>query len=858
MKTTGLAFLVLLSGLGPVRADESLVPFVIPSEVGKESRIAFPPGPAIAPDGPRVLARAGHFWLGDRRFRVWGVNTCFGANLLPHEEATRVAARLAAFGINCVRIHHLDTRPYPGGIWDPKKPMEFSADALDRLDFFIDQLARYGIRVNLNLHVGREHSHLLGLPPGGAARDYDKMVDLFTQQLGEAQREYARRLLGHVNAYRSVRYADDAAIAFVEINNEDSLFMWGAAQRLPQLPAFYADLLRARYQDFLRRRYGDMPKLRAAWDVGAEPLGTNVLSAIGARRTQDRPGWNLEQHEGCRASVAAPTSATGRGAPGSTIRIEIAQNDATRWHIQYNCGGAKLTAGRYYTVTFRARADQTREIEYSIGQAHAPWKGLGLSQSAPLDPEWRSFRAGFAATESDYNARLSFLLAGSDTAVELADAVLAPGGMIGLGEDESLEAGNVAVFPHTATALRQIDAIAFLAQTEKDFYDGMYAVMKDELGCKALVTGTIVFGPASLYSLSGMDYLDAHAYWQHPHFPGRPWDPANWLIEQEAMVEHPEQAPLFGLAAARLAGKPFTVSEYNHPAPNDFQAECVPLIASFAAAQDWDGVWLFSYLHRPGPVDRDYFDSFFDIDANPAKWGFVPAGAAVFRDAAVKPLANQTVVSLTGQKDPLNDLARLQMRHQSVWSAVKEKGPLRWEDVLKARLYVTCGQAATMPAAMESATPATTIAWEGDAAGHCHYHLRSKNAEVFVGHSKSESGPAGGYLESITEPNFAALTLSALDGKPLSESNKLLLTACGRCENSSMQFSTDRRTVGTHWGQGPVCIEPVGGHIRLPSSSLSCRVLSPAGEEEQTIETRDGGLDLLPSYRTMWYLLQRP
>jgi len=66
------------------------------------------------------------------------------ANLLPHEDAARVAARLATFGINCVRIHHLDTRAYPGGIWDPKRPAEFSADALDRLDFFIDQLARHG------------------------------------------------------------------------------------------------------------------------------------------------------------------------------------------------------------------------------------------------------------------------------------------------------------------------------------------------------------------------------------------------------------------------------------------------------------------------------------------------------------------------------------------------------------------------------------------------------------------------------------------------------------------------------------------------------------------------------------------
>lgn len=857
MHTRGLVLLILLAGCDLVRADDTLVPFVIPGKFDNALQIALPPGPALAPDGPRVVARAGHFWLGERRFRVWGVNTCFGASLLPHEDAARVAARLAAFGINCVRIHHLDTNAYPGGIWDPEQPTEFSREALERLDFFIDQLAQRGIRVNLNLHVGREHSRLLGLPASGTARDYDKLVDLFTPQLIEAQRKYARRLLGHVNTYRKVRYADDAAIAFVEISNEDSLFMWDAAQRLPRLPAFYADLLRARYQDFLRDRYGDTAKLRAAWSAGALPLGTNVLPALTVRQAQDHGGWNLEQHAACRARSAAPLSATERSAAGSAVRIEIDQSDNTRWHIQYNCGGVPLAAGRYYTVMFRARADKVRDIEFSVGQAHAPWQGLGLSQIAQLGPEWQSFRAGFAATDDDH-ARLSFLLSDSEAAVELADAVLAPGGMLGLGEAESLEAGNVAVFPQSATEQRQIDSVAFLVQTEKDFYDSLYQCIKDELGCKALVTGTIVFGPTSLYSLSGMDYLDAHAYWQHPQFPGRPWDPANWLVEQQAMVDHPEQATLFELAAARLAGKPFTVSEYNHPAPNDYQAECVPLIASFAAAQDWDGVWLYSYLHRTADVDRDYFDSFFDIDANPAKWGLVPAGAALFRDAAVEPLGGQTLASLSGQTDPLNDLARLQIRHPGVWSAVVEKGAATWEDVLKTRLYVTCGQGAPEPADKATAKSSTTIAWERDTTRHFQYRVRSRGAEILVGHQATQEAPADAYLASITEPEFAALTLCALDGLPLAASRQLLLTACGRSENSAMQFSADRRTVGTQWGRGPVCIEPVSGRVRLPRAGLVCQVLSSAGAAVQVVELRDDVLELRPSYGTMWYLLQRP
>ena len=105
------------------------------------------------------------------------------------------------------------------------------------------------------------------------------------------------------------------------------------------------------------------------------------------------------------------------------------------------------------------------------------------------------------------------------------------------------------------------------------------------------------------------------------------------------MTDYPDQATLFRIAAERLAGKPFTLSEYNHPAPLDAQAECVPMIASFAAAQDWDGIWLFDYSGSTNAWSRQTMSGFFDIDTNPAKWGFMRAGAAIFRERQAPPLA---------------------------------------------------------------------------------------------------------------------------------------------------------------------------------------------------------------------------
>ncbi len=96
-------------------------------------------------------------------------------------------------------------------------------EALDRLDYFVDQLARRGIYTNLNLHVGRVHSRGLGLPQ--ADEGYDKMVSIFMPELIEAQKTYARALLTRTNPYRGMTYAEDYAVAIAEITNENSLFI---------------------------------------------------------------------------------------------------------------------------------------------------------------------------------------------------------------------------------------------------------------------------------------------------------------------------------------------------------------------------------------------------------------------------------------------------------------------------------------------------------------------------------------------------------------------------------------------------------------------------------------------------------
>jgi len=821
------------------------VPFVIPARPNPKSLIAVTSLEPIETNGDRLQVKNGHFYRADKRVRLWGVNLSFGANFPRHEDAPYIAARLAAAGVNTVRCHHMDTAWWPRGIWNANDGKGISAEALDRLDFFIDQLARHGICVNINLHVGRVHSQYLGLPETNLK--YDKIFNIFTPALIDAQKQYARQLLTHVNPYRKVSYADDPAVAIVEITNENSFFMWSSEKTLRVLPEYYNNILKQKFNAWLKERYGSDDKLRSDWSDGAEPLEKNILSNGNFQTTV--PGknipedWNLEQHSGCMASMSLR-----RYQSADALCIEIDKPDDTEWHLQLNQGDFTVRAGQYYTVMFEAAADKPRQITCSISQANSPWKNLGLSRQAELNQKWQTYRFGFVA-KADDNARLSFAVGGGNVPVYLANIRFQAGGRVGLGRDESVETGSVALISDNESPKRTLARMCFMAETEKSYFDQMRNFVRGDLRCGALVTGTIVYGPLGLYAQSDMDFIDSHAYWQHPRFPGKPWDSGNWLVNQKPLTDYPDEAPLFRLASQRLCNKPYTLSEYNHPAPLDSQAECVPVIASFAAAQDWDGVWLYTYSHSSDEWDRDNLNSYFDIDTNPAKWGFMRAGAAIFREGVVASLKGRLVAVLSQSSDVVHQLAELHLKYdRDMFDAVVEACGATSQKVLGNQLYVSLSPSSDAEGTEQSPTE---LVWSVED-GRGLYAVRA-GAGVLAGNARRFE------RSNIHNPAFAVITATPLDGAPWWDSRKILITACGRCENVDMEFSKDRQTVGLQWGHGPVQIETVEGTVMIPDGSWRCQALGPDGLASKEVPVRVEGdknyVDLSSQYKTMWYLL---
>jgi hypothetical protein len=218
----------------PAPSVPALVPYVVDHRAGFAQHspvdLSFLLDPPAGNHG-FVHAAGGHLVTGDgRRIRLWGVNVTDwspGSTQIPSkQDAPMWAATLARYGVNCVRLQFLDLLT-PRGLIDAHRndTRAFDPEQLDREDFFLAELERRGIYIDFNLLVGRPFKAGDGVADADKIRQGAKGISLYDKTLIDLQKDYARQLLTHVNPYTKRAYADDPAVAIVEINNENALWL---------------------------------------------------------------------------------------------------------------------------------------------------------------------------------------------------------------------------------------------------------------------------------------------------------------------------------------------------------------------------------------------------------------------------------------------------------------------------------------------------------------------------------------------------------------------------------------------------------------------------------------------------------
>ena len=605
-----------------------------------------------------VSTRGEHFVDGGgRTLRFWGVNLNFAGVFPPKSEAPKIAARLAKFGFNSARIHHFEGYAAPSGIWKAHAvgssrieiPRQFDPEQLDRMDFFMAELIKRGIYLDLNLHVGRKVMEGEGVKSPARLPEKDKGINYFDPDLQRLSNDFARQLLTHVNPYTKRAYKDEPGVCAVEVSNENSLLgMW--LNNEFKVGPESEELLKTKWNQWLNQRYSEVT-LRRAWTEIDEPIkDLNLLAgelpfdiinpnapdakiAIAAK-TLDGP-FKLATVTGAQGDVnfdrlAGPTI-DGSVRPG--LNVNLRKTGTVSWAFQMNRDGLDLQDGHPYTLSFWARADLRRTISVNLWQDQPPSRFGGFTGYANLTPDWQKFTFTFRPTNPDPNhSRLSWNFGNLAGQVQLGELELFQGGRIAAPSDWTLANGIPLLdFKSTQVMVARRDYAEFLGTIEQDWVKSSRKYLR-ELGVRVPIWHTQAqfggWGGVSREMLS--DAIDAHAYWKHPNLGGEGWSGASWTVENKSMTGAGGIDPLSAFSLLRVPGKPFVMTEWNAGQPSDFGAESLLMAAAFAAWQDWAGVWVFDY-HSAGPYNRDHFEGFFSIDSHPVKMATAPTAALLYR-----------------------------------------------------------------------------------------------------------------------------------------------------------------------------------------------------------------------------------
>lgn len=866
-----------------------------------------------------VAVEHGHFVTGDGQpIRFLGVNCAFSGCFPDHASAEKLARQLARFGINLVRFHHMDMREAPDGIWRRGVfPRQLDPGQLDRLDYFIYQLKENGIYSNINLHVSRTLTPQEGYPDPERRPEFDKGLSYFDRGIIEQQKAYARELLTHLNPYTGNRYVDEPAVAMIEITNENGLILftqWGAIDALPQR---YLEQLDRRWQEWLAARYGSTGALAQAW--GGASLRVQRELAVNGRLERGLVLWTLETDESARAHTravpgAGPLPEEAEAPALTALEVNVIDKGPVSWRPQLYHTALGLEPGKTYRVSFWIKADRSRSLTTNVMMHHDPWVSFG-AREITATPQWQrvEYTVRVPETAAVSQGRVSFtdLEAGATYWIAALSVQQLEGSGIGLPEGESLESGVTRPPWHSlGTRSDQVrrDYIEFLWEIERAYFDEMYRYIKEELGARALVSGTQVqWSPPGIQA--ALDYVDAHAYWNHPEFPAGEWDAFEWFVRNTSMTTSGDGGAITSLAHTRVAGKPYVVSEYNHPAPNTFGSEAFLLAGAYGAFQGWDGLVAFAWSHD-GDFWPQRIPSLFDIKAHPTKLVTLPAVAALFvrgdvrvgetpvyavvdDEAQMERLLETTVFGVGSAAGGVPPIVALQRRLALLLDEeAPEGGGTAGHDVEEEQkrpmgpggLFAA---RALSPGAVESDTGELRWIRSGDGRGVV--LVDAKRSKAVIGYRGASHAEPRFDLSGVViapgptlQDGWSAITLTAIDGAGFADPGRILLTATGYVENTGMaweRLEDDRVTVRNRWGEAPSLVEGIAARIELPVAAGRVRVyaLDGAGDRREQVPVhpagqagadnpdresdRNGGADravfeIGPQYRTLWYEIE--
>jgi len=442
--------------------------------------------------------------------------------------------------------------------------------------------------------------------------------------------------------------------------------------------------------------------------------------------------------------------------------------------------GFSIETGEQYLASVEIRADlpagQSRNVAWDIKQDISPWQTM-INRTIAVTNQWQRFTMPFSGSFAMQNiGRMGLSVERVDVPVYVRGASLYRVGRQGLAEGESLEKANVALVPSAAgfTEARLDDYIRFLIERDRAYHRVMLAAVRESTDEFVPVAGTQMgYGGLPLIDVhSELDYADEHFYIDHPNFPNVNWDDRDWRIRDSSSVGA-GLSTFLNVASKRIAGLPYTISEFNQPFPNTYGAENDPTTAAFAAFQDWDALMHFAYEH--GRSWDTGVPSGFNLNVDHAKLPGVGQSAWLFRSGVIEAARGALEI-------PMPEARRMQATRERRNSAVSTFLSERYgyNPTIALRCRVSLQPAADGPIEPADCPPAEHLSYDAAKRRFLIHAPQAAGVFGFIGSDTVEAGPVQLRLDPSSR-GFVSTLLTSLDGQPLAQSARMLLSHPGYC-----------------------------------------------------------------------------
>ncbi|HUT90051.1 MAG TPA: hypothetical protein VMY37_11170 [Thermoguttaceae bacterium] len=361
-----------------------------------------------------------------------------------------------------------------------------------------------------------------------------------------------------------------------------------------------------------------------------------------------------------------------------------------------------------------------------------------------------------------------------------------------------------------------------------------------ELGVKVPVATTQMWGNMNLCGLpplTASGIIDVHSYGSPEALSANPRYDGNYITY---------------IATGQAYGKPVAITEWNVPYPAVDRFTAPLYVAGISALQGWDAPMIYNYSQRTfAEPDRPGTWSTFP---DPALTGLMPAAALLYRQKHVAEARKTYCIMLDRQtlydeaSHPRNMASLRTLLEQSkVTIGLPDTQELDWD-----------AETEPEPEVIVVADPDRDFIPRG------HKFVRSDTGEltrnwgqgaqaIETDRTQALHGWIGGTPVELKHVTFdvatpkAAVAVSSLDGKPIGQSRRLLITAIAR-------------VVASEGGKMPLLSEPVRGElaIRAPQGLRLIPLAGDGSHLEPIPIDYDGGsyCVTLPAERgTHWFLL---